>query len=84
MSVKIRRGERSDADFLAWVMLASSRSHLPRGIWDLIIGADDDACLDYLSRLAIAEPQSLCHCESFLIAEVDRPSRGGAVHFQVR
>jgi ribosomal protein S18 acetylase RimI-like enzyme len=86
-SPKIRRATRSDADFLAWVMLASSRSHVSRGIWDLIVGGDDDACLHYLNRLAVAEPRSPCHYDSFLIAEVDgwpasaltafRPAEGG-------
>jgi len=70
MSVRIRRGCAGDADFLAWVMLAASRSHLSRGLWDLIIGAGEAGCLDYLRRLALAEPRSLYHCENFLIAEV--------------
>ncbi|HYL35631.1 MAG TPA: GNAT family N-acetyltransferase [Bryobacteraceae bacterium] len=75
MSAKIRRATRSDADFLAWVMLASSRSHVARGAWDLVVGADDAECLDYLKRLAVAEPRSLCHYESFLVADVDaRPA----------
>src|SRR5262249_27300006 len=37
-------------------------------------GGDDTTCLDYLRRLALAEPRSLCHYESYLIAEDgDRP-----------
>ena len=77
MSAKIRRATRSDADFLAWVMLASSRSHLSRGAWDLVVGVDDAGCLDYLKRLAVADPRSLCHYDSFLVAEVDgRPAAG--------
>jgi ribosomal protein S18 acetylase RimI-like enzyme len=72
---KIRRGTRDDADFLAWVMLEASRSHVDRGIWDLIVGGDDTACLDYLRRLSVAEPKSLCHFERFRVAEVDgRPA----------
>ena len=59
-----------DAEFLAWVMLSASRSHLTRGLWDLIIGADEAGCLEYLRRLALAEPRSLYHYESFLVAEV--------------
>ena len=87
MDLKIRRATRDDAEFLAWVMLASSRSHVSRGIWDLIIGAGDAGCLDYLKRLALAGPRSLCHYESFLVAEADgrpaaalcvfKPSEGG-------
>ena len=57
--------------FLAWVMFSASRAHLTRGLWDLIIGADEAGCLDYLRRLALAQPRSLYHYESFLVAEVD-------------
>lgn len=67
----IRRGQPGDAQFLAWVMYSASRANLARGLWDLIIGADEAACLEYLRRLAVAEPRSLYHYESFFIAEVD-------------
>jgi GNAT superfamily N-acetyltransferase len=69
--VEIRQGRHEDADFLAWVMLSASRAHLARGVWDLIIGGGEAICLDYLRRLAVAEPRSLCHCENFLVADVD-------------
>lgn len=71
MLVKIRSGTPDDADFLAWVMLSSSRAHLARGMWDVIIGSDEAGCLEYLRRLAITEPHSLYHCTRFLIAEVE-------------
>ncbi len=70
MAVRIRRGANDDAEFLAWAMFAASRAHLTRGLWDLIIGTDEAGCLDYLRRLAVAEPRSLYHYESFLIAEI--------------
>jgi hypothetical protein len=56
---------------LAWVTLAAWRAHLARGLWDVIIGADEAGCLDYLRRLAIAEPRSLYHYSSYLVAEID-------------
>lgn len=71
MAVRIRRAQYEDAGFLAWVMLAASRSRHERGLWDLIVGTDEAGCLDYLRRLAVAEPRSLYHYESFLLAEVD-------------
>jgi len=71
MALQIRRGVPHDAEFLARVMLSASRTQLERGLWDLIIGADEAGCLDYLRRLALAQPRSLYHYESFLIAEVD-------------
>jgi ribosomal protein S18 acetylase RimI-like enzyme len=71
MTTTVRRASRDDAGFLAWVMLSASRAHLSRGVWDLLIGSDDAGCLEYLRRLAVAEPRSLCHYESFWVAEVD-------------
>jgi ribosomal protein S18 acetylase RimI-like enzyme len=71
MSVKIRRGKSEDADFLARVMMLASRGHLRRGVWDLIAGGSEENCLDYLRRLALAEPVSLCHYSSFIVAEYD-------------
>lgn len=75
MSAKIRCGKADDADFLARVMMLASRGHLPRGVWDLIAGGSEANCLDYLRRLALSEPVSLCHYSSFLVAEHDgRPA----------
>jgi GNAT superfamily N-acetyltransferase len=71
MRLRIRRASFDDVDFLAWVMYSASRSHLTRGLWDLIIGANEAGCLEYLRRLAVAQPRSLYHYESFLVAEVD-------------
>ena len=84
MAVRIRRGTANDADFLAWVMFAASRAHLTRGLWDLIVGADEAGCLDYLRRLALAEPRSLYHYESFLIAECDGALAAALCGFQTR
>ena len=69
MSAKIRRGKPHEAEFLARVMMLASRGHLRRGVWDLIAGGAENNCLDYLQRLALTEPVSLCHYSSFLVAE---------------
>jgi ribosomal protein S18 acetylase RimI-like enzyme len=75
MNAKIRRGKPDDADFLARVMMLASRGHLSSGVWDLIAGGSEENCLDYLRRLALAEPVSLCHYSSFIVAEHDnRPA----------
>ena len=84
MTVRIRRARREDAEFLAWVTLSASRSHLARGVWDVIIGADEAGCLDYLRRLAVAEPRSLYHYESFLIAELDGRPGAALSGFEMR
>jgi len=84
MALRIRRGALDDAEFLAWVMFAASRAHLNCGLWDLIIGADEAGCLDYLRRLALADPRSLYHCESFLIAEIDGQRAAALCGFETR
>ena len=72
MSVRIRPGEKDDAAFLARVMMLASRGLLRRGVWALIAGGAENNCLDYLRRLALTEPVSLCHYSSFIVAEHDR------------
>jgi GNAT superfamily N-acetyltransferase len=84
MATHIRPGKADDMDFLAWVMLSASRAHLPRGIWDLIIGSDEQGCLDYLRRLVVAEPRSLCHYEAFLVVDVDGELGAGLCGFEFR
>jgi ribosomal protein S18 acetylase RimI-like enzyme len=84
MKTKIRRGRPDDADFLARVMMLASRGHLRRGVWDLIAGGSEENCLDYLRRLAIAEPVSLCHYSSFIVAEHDRKPAAALCGFDPR
>jgi ribosomal protein S18 acetylase RimI-like enzyme len=82
MAVRIRRANSGDAEFLARVMFSAARSHLARGLWDLIIGADEAGCLDYLRRLAVAEPRSLYHYESFLLVEIAGESAAALCGFE--
>jgi GNAT superfamily N-acetyltransferase len=84
MAADIRRGASGDAEFLAEIMFSASRAHLKRGLWDLIIGADDALCLDYLRRLALAQPRSLYHCENFHVAEVEGQRAAALCGFQTR
>jgi ribosomal protein S18 acetylase RimI-like enzyme len=76
----IRAARRDDAAFIAWVILAASRSHLPRGAWDLTIDGSDEDCLAFLERMVVHEPHGLrtfCHWSRFLIAEVDGRAAAG-------
>jgi ribosomal protein S18 acetylase RimI-like enzyme len=84
MGIQIRRAKSGDADFLAWVTRAASRAYLPRGLWDVIIGADEAGCLDYLRRLAIAEPRSLYHYSSYIVAEIDGERAAALCGFEPR
>ena len=84
MAITVRGARCDEADLLAWGMLAASRAHLKRGVWDLIIGADEAGCLDYLKRLAVARPRSLCHFDNFLVAEVGGRAVAALCAFEFR
>ncbi|MBV8731852.1 MAG: GNAT family N-acetyltransferase [Acidobacteriia bacterium] len=84
MRILIRPGGCNDVEFLAWAMLCASRGHLPRGLWDLLIGSGEGACLEYLVRLAIVDPRSLYHFENFLIAEVEGLAAAALCRFETK
>jgi translation initiation factor 4G len=71
MSVHIRRATEKDLDLLTWVMLAASRSHLDRGIWEYLNNADEAATRSFLHRLATSDAVHLFHWSLFLVAELD-------------
>lgn len=68
---RIRPADLEDVAFLSWVVLAASRSHVPRGFWDLWVNAGDDATLAFIARLLSSERPHWCHHSRFIIAECD-------------
>jgi hypothetical protein len=77
MATVIRPATAGDARFLAWVMLAASRSHVPRGAWDLYVDGPEAQVLALLERMAVQELPSFCRWENFLVAEVDSVPAAG-------
>lgn len=71
MNVRIRRASENDLDLLTWVMLAASRSHLDRGIWEYLNASDEAGTLSFLRRLGTSHTVHLFHWSLFLIAELD-------------
>jgi len=71
VNIRIRPARPDDAPLLAWVMLMAGRSHLQKGIWDIIIGRPEDECLTFLEHLSVTEEPHMCHHSIFLVAEVD-------------
>src|SRR5204863_1633062 len=71
MSIRIRRATEADLDLLTWVMLAASRSHLERGIWEYMNASGEAAALEFLRRLATTNAVHLFHRSLFLVAELD-------------
>jgi ribosomal protein S18 acetylase RimI-like enzyme len=50
--------------------MTASRSHLPKGTWDLILGDDEERLLRYLEVFADTEQIHWGHWSQFLVAEV--------------
>jgi ribosomal protein S18 acetylase RimI-like enzyme len=72
---QIRRARPDDAAFLAWVVIASARSHLPRGFWDLFVPESEPEREAFATSLLLAEKPSWWHWSLFWIAERDgRPA----------
>jgi translation initiation factor 4G len=71
MSIRVRRATEKDLDLVVWVMLAASRSHLDRGIWEYMNDTDEAATLRFLERLATTDTVHLFHHSLFLVAELD-------------
>jgi ribosomal protein S18 acetylase RimI-like enzyme len=67
----LRDATEEDIDFVTWVMLSASRSHLERGIWEYMNNQDGDETLAFLQRMATTETVHLFHHSLFLVAEVD-------------
>lgn len=71
MAIRIRRADDGDLDLLTWVMLAASRSHLDRGIWEYLNATGPAATQSFLRRLATTDVVHMFHHSLFLVAELD-------------
>ena len=69
--MNIRDARASDIDFIAWVQLTASRSHVPRGIWEYLNDQDEEHTLAFIRRMAATDTVHWCHWSLFQIAEVD-------------
>jgi GNAT superfamily N-acetyltransferase len=67
--VRIRAADPDDSGFLALAILNASRSHLSRGLWDLVVAGSEEVRLDFLELMTLMEARSFCHYSNFLVAE---------------
>ena len=67
----IRPAERTDAKFIAWAIQTASRSHRPKGWFDIILERPERFCLEFVERLVLTKARSWWHYSRFHIAEVD-------------
>lgn len=77
MTTILRDATPDDVDFVAWVMLAASRSHLQRGIWEYLNDQDEEETLHFLRNAATTQGVHTFHHSLFLIAEVDGEPAAG-------
>jgi len=71
VTTAIREAGHEDAPFIGWAILAATRSHMPRGWFDIALALDQPGCLAFTTRLARAETRSWWHYSNFVIAEHD-------------
>ncbi|MFT5835919.1 MAG: hypothetical protein ACI9RG_000813 [Sulfurimonas sp.] len=85
MNIKIRKALNTDAEFLAKMILQSSRADKKIGIFDLIFESKkDDATLKNIEKLTTTVGKNLCHYSNFLIAEIDGKSVGSLCSYEPR
>jgi ribosomal protein S18 acetylase RimI-like enzyme len=81
--VRVVPARREHAPFIAWVIMAAARSHLPRGFWDLYIDKTEDDVLRYLEALTTTGKEHFAHYTGFTVAEVGgEPAAGLSGYFQ--
>lgn len=68
LPTQIRRARPEDAQFLAWTILAATRSHRPRSFFDLLLPESEQERLDLIEALVLQEKPSWWHWSLFWIA----------------
>ena len=69
--VDIRPARESDGAFLAWVILAATRSHLAKGWFDIALELPEIETLKFVEGLTRTTAPSWWHWSRFTIAEFD-------------
>ncbi len=85
MSIKIRKATQDDADFLAQMILQSSRAEKKVSMFDLVFDTNsDDELLDKIKQLTTSTIKNYCHFSNFLIAEIDAKCVGTLCSYEPR
>jgi len=85
MSIEIKQAKAEDSQFLAQMMLQSSRAGKKDGFFDLLFETNDDAIiLEKLTALSTTTIKSHCHFSNFLIAKMDGKSVGTLCSYEPR
>jgi ribosomal protein S18 acetylase RimI-like enzyme len=79
--VQIVPATRDHIPLVAWVVMAANRSHMPKGMWDFLLGDDEDRVLRYLEVFADSDQVHWGHWSQFLVAEVDGVPAAGLMGY---
>lgn len=71
MPIQIRPATPADVPMLAQVQLLAGRSHLPRGLYDVIWDGPEPALLDFLEQTLQTNTRSWAHYSTYLVADLD-------------
>ena len=69
--LRIRPAREADSAFLAWVILAATRSHLPTGWFDIAVQLPETGTLKFIEGLTRTKAESWWHWSRFFVAEND-------------
>jgi hypothetical protein len=85
MAITIRKATENDSEFLAQMILQSSKAEKVECIFNLIFKSNDDkVVLEKLAKLTVTKAKSQCHFSNFLIAELDGKSVGSLCTYEPR
>ncbi|THB65418.1 MAG: GNAT family N-acetyltransferase [Gammaproteobacteria bacterium] len=69
--ITMRKAEKTDADFIFWIMKTAARSGMPKGFIDVLFPQDKQRNFDFVKTMMFSDIKSLFHYSNFIIAEAD-------------
>ncbi|HVB86447.1 MAG TPA: GNAT family N-acetyltransferase [Candidatus Dormibacteraeota bacterium] len=83
-TLSIRPATREDVRFLAWAVVIATRSHLPKGWFDVALDRPEPYLLDFIGRLTLSQERSFWHYSYFFVAEAEGKSVAALSVFPAR
>ncbi|NPA66749.1 MAG: acyl-CoA acyltransferase [Epsilonproteobacteria bacterium] len=85
MAVKVEKAKENDVEFLAKMILQSSRADKKIGLFDYLFDTSDDTLIiEKLQQLILNPNQCYCHYKNFLIAQVEGEAVGTLCSYEPR
>jgi ribosomal protein S18 acetylase RimI-like enzyme len=75
----LRYAKKEDALFLAQSILIAGRAHVQKGIWEIVLDCDEEACLAFLGAVTVTDVPHLFHYTCSIVAENDQGELVGSL-----